>query len=106
MEWRDVKGYEGKYLISDTGLVKSTLRSGRILKAETSSGVNKVTLYNKGKRETFLIYRLMVESFYDDLPPYYRVLHIDGNNMNDNLENLEVIRIWWLFCSPFSDFNI
>ena len=69
MEWRDVKGYEGKYLISDTGLVKSTLRNGRILKAETSSGVNKVTLYDKGKRETFLIYRLMVVDRHKKIPP-------------------------------------
>lgn len=93
MEWRDIKGYEGKYMISDTGLVKSTLRAGRMLKLETSSGVNKVTLYNEGKRGTFLVYRLMVEAFYTELPEYYRVIHTDGNNMNDNLSNLEVIRI-------------
>ena len=50
MEWRDVKGYEGKYLISDTGLVKSTLRNGRILKAETFNLRKKVNWVEMGGR--------------------------------------------------------
>jgi ACT domain-containing protein len=93
MEWRNIKGYEGKYMISDTGMVKSILRNERILKKETSSGLNKVTLYNNGNRSTYLVYRLMVKSFYNNLPKHYRVLHLDGDNMNDVLSNLEVIKI-------------
>ena len=52
-EWRDVKGYEGLYRVSNTGSVNKILPNGKRkrIRAVQGSGMRRVMLRGKGKNE-------------------------------------------------------
>ena len=94
--WQDIKGFEGKYQISNTGKVKSLNyhRMGRekILapNKRAKHGYWYVALCDgSGKIKVGKIHRLVAEHFIPnpDNKPY--VNHKDGNKHNNNAENLE-----------------
>lgn len=69
--WKDIKGFEGLYQISNTGEVKSLgnkprypNRKDKILKAgKNSNHYYVVVLYKDGKKYTRKVHRLVVEAF-------------------------------------------
>lgn len=78
---------------SNKGRVKN-MATDRILKAQKNSngylGIN-VWIHGKGRRFTF-VHRLLAESVYSFTGVnnyFYEVNHIDGNKLNNNIENLE-----------------
>ena len=101
--WRDIKGYEGRYQVSDMGRVKSlkrtvVLKSGfkrtireRILKIQTDKdGYLQVGLCNgSGKRKTVKVHRLVCEAFHKNPKNKPCVNHIDENKTNNVASNLE-----------------
>lgn len=89
--WKDVKGYEGRYKVSNLGNVKSLIgRKERVLRPlNQSKGYYKVILYNKGNRENRCIHRLVAESFISNPENKIDVNHKDGNKHNNNVSNLE-----------------
>lgn len=102
--WKDIVGYEGLYEISNFGRVRShenkitySVRHGerkwkqRIIKQyvhPTFSGY-KVDLYKNKKRKCVQVHRLVAEAFLDNPKNYPVVNHIDGNRLNNNVNNLE-----------------
>ena len=99
--WKDIKGYEGYYQVSNFGRVKSIERkvnkwdgirtiNERILKQNLShNGYYFVSLSKNGKRRTYRVNRLVAEAFIpnpDNLP---QVNHKEENKLNNNVENLE-----------------
>lgn len=89
--WKDIKGYEGLYQISNLGRVKSLnyMKTGKekILKpVRTPDGYLKVNLYSD-KCYTKRIHRLVAENFLDI--PKLEINHLDGNKENNSVENLE-----------------
>lgn len=89
--WKDIKGYEGLYQVSNVGQVKS-LKSNKILKlAFTHDGYLRVCLCKNGKKRNFLISRLVAEAFLpneEDLP---EVDHINGVRTDNRVANLQWI---------------
>lgn len=88
--WRDIVGYAGLYMISNLGRVKS-LRYGkeRILRpAMNTSGYLTVSLMNNSVRKTYLLHRLVAQAFIPNPDNKPQVHHIDGNPLNNNLNNL------------------
>ena len=68
--WKDIKGYEGHYQISNTGKVKSlhfniaTQKQETILKqSETWGGYLRVGLTKDRKPKLFAVHRLVAEAF-------------------------------------------
>lgn len=98
--WKDIKGYEGYYQISNKGRVKSLprLRNAknkfisreRILKnQDNSKGYLRVELKANNKKQKFFVHRLVAEHFLDKPKGCNIVNHLDCNPHNNNVENLE-----------------
>ncbi len=92
--WKDIKGYEGIYQISNKGQVKSKARRGNwketILKpSETRDHYFVVTLSKNGVHKSRRVNRIVAETFIENPLNKPEVNHIDGDKHNNNVENLE-----------------
>ena len=92
MIWKPIKGYEGLYEVSNTGLVRSCInnisRRKRILKHHIKNGYLAINLYDK-KCKHYYIHRLVAEHFIDNPLNLKYVNHIDCDKHNNKVENLE-----------------
>ena len=98
--WKDIKGYEGLYQISNLGNVKSiryfnhannkAYTRNRLLKtSKTEKGYLRVELYKKGKGKKIRVHRLVAETFLPNLYNFKEINHKDGNKQNNCVDNLE-----------------
>ena len=93
-EWRDIRGYEGLYQVSNLGRVKSLKdRYGnyreKILTPGNNRGYLQVNLYKDGKRKTYRVHKLVAEVFIDNSNDYKEINHKDEDKTNNRVENLE-----------------
>lgn len=98
-EWKDIKGYEGLYQISDNGNVRSLdrivhtvnkyLQKGTILKTIDNGRYLFVTLRKEGRKEIKYIHRMVAEAFVPNPLSLNEVNHKDENKHNNNASNLE-----------------
>lgn len=108
--WKDIKGYEGKYQVSNIGRVKSLAREvenkgkfrktkkiflrGKILTPRTSkskglkTGYYRVALQQNGEFKNFCIHKLVAEAFIPNIENKKQVDHIDTDISNNKVENL------------------
>ena len=93
--WRDVKGYEGLYKVSNTGQVLSLkrphcYRSEHLMSpCNDGRGYRMVCLCKNGKNKTVSVHRLVAIAFVPNPKGYKEVNHIDENKTNNNSSNLE-----------------
>ena len=89
-EWRDIKGYEGLYQVSNLGQVRN--KEGKILKQQVNEGHGhksyRVQLGPSGKRKNFFVHRLVAQAFLPNPNNRPCVDHIDHNPFNNCLLNL------------------
>lgn len=89
LEWRSVKGYDGRYLVSNTGLIYSKM-SNKVLKPnKMSNGYLSVELFKDGKSKRLLIHRIVAEAFIDNPESLPIVNHKDEDRTNNSVDNLE-----------------
>lgn len=87
-EWRKVDGFPN-YSVSNDGLVRND-KSNKLKELQiNTTGYYKTDLYSGGNRSTQRIHRLVANAFIDNPDNKPDVNHIDGNKLNDNVENLE-----------------
>lgn len=98
--WKDIKGYEGLYQISNNGRVKSLLKVTKfgnrlkvneemILKpALGKRGYYVVSLNHNGKSKTFTIHRLIAEAFIPNPLNKKFIDHINTIKTDNRIENL------------------
>jgi hypothetical protein len=89
MNWKDVVGYEGLYLISDTGLVKS-IKADKIMSPFLHKKKwLKITLYKNGKSRHWRVHRLVAIAFIPNPDNKPEVNHISLNKQDNCISNLE-----------------
>lgn len=96
-EWRPVKGFEGRYLVSNYGKVFSLITGKKIRTSTTSNGYPKAHLHlriDKGKyrERTIEMHRLVAEHYLVKTERDSEVSHIDHNKNNNRSDNLKWCR--------------
>lgn len=90
-EWKQIKGYEGLYMISDHGKVWS-IKANKMLKPALNGYPRKeylvVGLSKNGKSKTVRIHRLVAEHFVPNPHNKPDVNHEDGDKSNNRSTNL------------------
>lgn len=99
--WKDIPEYEGLYQISNLGNIKSLKRevkhnySGsinlktRILKSSLGGKYLRVAFCKESKYKYIHVHRILALMFIENPDNLPEVNHIDGNKLNNKLENLE-----------------
>lgn len=105
--WKNIKGYEGWYQVSNTGKIRSMDRTitywnkkyncfvnqktkGKIIKpTDNGSGYLTVHLRVNKHRKMFYIHRLVAETFLINDENKKEINHKDYNKYNNNVDNLE-----------------
>lgn len=93
--WKDIRGYEGIYQISDLGRIRSLgtrEKKARILLQEiTIHGYCRVRLYNaQGEAKHWAVHRLVVSHFIGDCGNL-QVNHKNEIKTDNRVENLELV---------------
>lgn len=94
--WKDIPGFEGRYLISNKGRLKSIIfKKHRILKPGIDGKYRHRTLSLgklKGEKH-FKIHVLVAIAFLDHKPCGHELVvdHINNNPLDNRLENLQII---------------
>lgn len=86
--WKDIKGYESLYKVSNLGNVYSCLTS-KTLKPGNDKGYLKVNLSKNKKIKQFTVHRLVALMFLPNDEGYPCVNHKDENPSNNKADNLE-----------------
>lgn len=102
--WKDIKGYEGLYQVSNLGNVKSLKRiyysgtghntvkicSEKILSPrKTKTGYCRVGFKTNGKNKDFYIHRLVAIAFLEQKKDCFEINHKDEDKSNNSVYNLE-----------------
>jgi len=90
-EWRPVKGYENKYIVSNNGDIKNKVTNKIIKPISNGAGNYIVNLYSYKKVKQFLISKIVAIAFIENPNNFKNVLHKDKNNLNNSSSNLEWI---------------
>ena len=102
--WKDVKGYEGLYQVSDLGRIRS---AGRVVKAKNNSqgrkreriltqeitvfGYCRVRLFDlEGKARHYAVHRLVAQAFIGE-PEGFEINHKNEIKTDNRVENLEIV---------------
>lgn len=103
-EWRPVKGYEGKYEVSNLGRVRSCDRSyqqkgrwgmmtinrkGKMLVPQLSNGYERVLLSEHQRTKNEFVHRLVAMAFVPNPDNKPFINHKDENRRNNVPDNLE-----------------
>lgn len=85
---RDVPGYEELYQISEFGEVYSKITGDELKGWIDSHGYRCVQFWKNGKEKNLKVHRLLANIFIDNPENKSYVDHINGNRVDNRLENL------------------
>ena len=93
-QWRMIPDYEGLYMVSNLGRVKSLNYNGtgqeRIMKPTVySGGYFRVKLWKNKIPKLYLVHRLVAQTFIQNPDNLPEINHKDENPANNRVENLE-----------------
>lgn len=98
--WKDIKGYEGLYQVSNFGRIKNvqrmvndwkgkrTIKEKIISLEQKKNGYLRVNLWKENKYKRFYVHRLVAQAFLTNINDYPCVDHINGCRNDNTLSNL------------------
>lgn len=101
-EWKPIPDWEDYYMASDEGEILGlprrvacnkgyrTLGKRLLTPTVNSTGHPVVCLSVDGEQRTVRVCRLVAEAFLGKIPARLRVIHLDGNPMNNRVDNLAI----------------
>lgn len=96
--WKDIKGYEGLYQVSNMGMVKSLWRTNQYCKKridnimhtfDNGNGYKYITLRKNGCSKNHYLHRLVAEAFIPNPSNKKEINHLDFDKTNNKVSNLE-----------------
>ena len=93
-QWKPIQEFNGEYEVSNLGRVRSMKRYygvvGRIMPQTIQrKGYYAVTLWMNNKAYCRKVHRLVIEAFTPNPDSLPCINHIDGNKLNNHIDNLE-----------------
>lgn len=111
IEWRDIRGYEGLYQVSELGQVRCLervyycgdkhsmrIQEEKVMQPTSVKGYLRISLSKNGARASFLVHRLVAEAF---LPIPQNLICLRGtrrlqiNHKDENIKNNSVSNLEW-----------
>ena len=87
--WKDIEGYEGLYMVSSLGRIRTT-KTQKIRKlVHNPKGYLMVKLCKNGVSKGYSVHRIVCETFIPNPYNLPQVNHKDENKENNNVDNLE-----------------
>lgn len=89
-QWKDIKGYEGLYQVSDHGQIKSFVvdkHDGRIMRQKTTVQGYKAVMLND--RRQVLVHRMVGQAFVPNPHGYKEIDHISNKKFENHAMNLQ-----------------
>lgn len=97
-EWRDIKGFEGLYKVSNLGRIKSLVdnngkfREKILSPGKTGNGYLQVYLYKNRKRKKYAVHRLILSTF----NPVADMENLEVNHVNEKKDDNRLENLEWL----------
>ena len=88
---KEIRGFEGRYTISNFGIVRSLLTDQIMKPYITKAGYARVNLRYAKSRDykSLLVHRLVAMNFISNPNKYQEINHKDCNRLNNHISNLE-----------------
>lgn len=67
VEWRDIEGYEGLYMVSDQGDIFNCSRNSLMKLRKDRKGYLLVGLTKKGNQKTYRVHRIVANAFINNI---------------------------------------
>jgi hypothetical protein len=89
--WLPVKGFEGRYWISEDGYIWGTVRAGVMKPKLSNCGYYRIMLSKLGWQGWFSVHELVAAAFIGERPEGLQINHKDGSKTNNHWANLEYV---------------
>lgn len=89
--WKNVKGYENLYLVSNYGNIKRIGKNKNRKFNVTRNGYALVNLYKNGVSKNISVHRIVADAFLKNIYNLPQVNHKNGVKIDNRVENLEWI---------------